>query len=177
MVGYRGSPPATSAAPREASEPKPEPACGQEEAAGPGGQWQGGCKGGGYANTAAHPSHGIPSLSPGHLTLPEGSNAEKDCALRHGQLGPAESGPVLPQALQMPGLCAGDLWLHIWLACTSYLGPTPPGSCVCLRARAEAVGPAVGAPTVPELAGPRVLFIAFLSLLRCGTRAPQNCYR
>ncbi|PNJ76921.1 receptor expression-enhancing protein 4 isoform X5 [Pongo pygmaeus] len=59
----------------------------------------------------------------GHLALPEGSDEEKDCALRHGQLGSAASGPFLPRALQGSRAIWRDLGLHIWPACTSCLGP------------------------------------------------------
>ncbi|XP_055151583.1 receptor expression-enhancing protein 4 isoform X3 [Symphalangus syndactylus] len=59
----------------------------------------------------------------GHLPLPEGSDEEKDCALRHGQLGSAASGPFLPRALQGSRAIWRDLGLHIWPACTSCLGP------------------------------------------------------
>uniref|UniRef100_A0A2R8P970 Receptor expression-enhancing protein n=1 Tax=Callithrix jacchus TaxID=9483 RepID=A0A2R8P970_CALJA len=54
----------------------------------------------------------------GHLALPKGSDEEKDCALRHGQLGSAASGPFLPRALQGSGDIWRDLWLPIWPACT-----------------------------------------------------------
>lgn len=45
-----------------------------------------------WAALALQPGpHGAPALSPtGHLALPEGADKEKDCALRHGQLGSAE---------------------------------------------------------------------------------------
>uniref|UniRef100_A0A2K6PHV7 Receptor expression-enhancing protein n=2 Tax=Rhinopithecus roxellana TaxID=61622 RepID=A0A2K6PHV7_RHIRO len=66
-------------------------------------------------------SHRRPPI--GHLALPEGSDEEKDYALRHGQLGFAASGPFLPRALQGSRAIWRNLWQHIWPACTNCLGP------------------------------------------------------
>uniref|UniRef100_A0A4W2D8V4 Receptor expression-enhancing protein n=1 Tax=Bos indicus x Bos taurus TaxID=30522 RepID=A0A4W2D8V4_BOBOX len=44
----------------------------------------------------------------GHLTLPEGSDKKKDRTLRHGQLGSAEPGRVLPPALRGAGALPRD---------------------------------------------------------------------
>uniref|UniRef100_A0A2K5X0Z8 Receptor expression-enhancing protein n=1 Tax=Macaca fascicularis TaxID=9541 RepID=A0A2K5X0Z8_MACFA len=59
-----------------------------------------------------------------HLALPEGSDEEKDCALRHGQLGSAASGPFLPRALQGSRAIWSDLWQHIWPAPTAWAPPS-----------------------------------------------------
>uniref|UniRef100_A0A8C4PSX9 Receptor expression-enhancing protein n=1 Tax=Equus asinus TaxID=9793 RepID=A0A8C4PSX9_EQUAS len=72
----------------------------------------------------------VPHCRPpiGHLTLPEGSDEEKDRALRHGQLGSAEPGPVLPRALQGAGGCLRSLWLHVQpirTSCPSSALPAP----------------------------------------------------
>uniref|UniRef100_A0A2K6FT37 Receptor expression-enhancing protein n=1 Tax=Propithecus coquereli TaxID=379532 RepID=A0A2K6FT37_PROCO len=59
----------------------------------------------------------------GHLALPEGSDEEKDRALRHGQLGAAASGPVLPRALQGAwGYLEGPMAAHL-ACCTSCRSP------------------------------------------------------
>lgn len=65
------------------------------------------------AAAAAPTFHDVPAFSPptGHLTLPEGSDKEKDRALRHGQLGSAEPGRVLPPALRGAGALPRDFWL------------------------------------------------------------------
>ncbi|KAB0396277.1 hypothetical protein E2I00_018983, partial [Balaenoptera physalus] len=69
-----------------------------------------------------------------HLALPEGSDEEEDHAFRHGQLGSAEPGPVLPRALQG----VGTVWrgpLAARLACLHQLPACcPPDSCCRLRA-------------------------------------------
>ncbi|KAL0612681.1 Receptor expression-enhancing protein 4 [Plecturocebus cupreus] len=79
-------------------------------------------RGRGLCWCSPHPHAGLP-LFPGHLALPKGSDEEKDCALRHGQLGSAASGPFLPRALQGSGVILRDLWLCIWPACTSCWAP------------------------------------------------------
>ena len=65
------------------------------------------------AAAAAPTFHDVPAFSPptGHLALPEGSDKEKDCALRHGQLGSAEPSRVLPPALRGAGALLRDFWL------------------------------------------------------------------
>lgn len=71
----------------------------------------------GCPGTSAWTSHGVPVLSPtGHLTLPEGPDKEKDCVLRHGQLGatkPAQSYTSCPAGrwgcLEGPSGCTSGL--------------------------------------------------------------------
>lgn len=164
MVRYRGHAPSDNPGPREASEPQPEPACDQEEAAGAGGPWRGRHRGGGLPWHFSLASHGVPVLSPtGHLTLPEGPDKEKDCVLRHGQLGatePAQSYTSCPAGRW--GCWRGPLAAH--QACLHQLPRLcPPGSCSWLRARGRCCGPYTGMScNVPKQTVPRVLFIAFL---------------
>lgn len=120
-------------------------------------------------------SRGAALSPPGHLALPEGSDEEKDCALRHGQLGSVEPGPVLPHALQGIGDCLKGTsgCTHVWPACTS-----------CPGAAFLAVGhrPRAGAASAMHRAalmmyqsrlGPRFYLLPSspLYLARCGTRA------
>lgn len=114
LVRYRGSPPATCPAPRETSEPQPKPACGQEEAAGAGGQWQGKHEGSGrevcYPGTQGldlFRSYLLPPHPGYHLALPEGSDKEEDHLFGHEQLGSVEPGPVLPL---LPYEALGAVW-------------------------------------------------------------------
>ncbi|XP_015328069.1 receptor expression-enhancing protein 4 isoform X4 [Bos indicus] len=86
----------------------------------------------------------------GHLTLPEGSDKKKDRTLRHGQLGSAEPGRVLPPALRGAGALPRDLWLYQQPSWPSWLLLTVPGH---MQGRTH---------DVPKQAGLTVLFIAFL---------------
>ena len=103
-----------------------------------------------------------------HLALPEGSDEEKDCAFKHGQLGSTEPGPVLPRALQGVGtVWRGPLAAH--RACLHQLpGCCPPDSCCRLRAMCGA------APMMYQSwlgSGFYLLSSSPLYLPRCGTRA------
>ncbi|XP_061282937.1 receptor expression-enhancing protein 4 isoform X3 [Bos javanicus] len=86
----------------------------------------------------------------GHLTLPEGSDKKKDRTLRHGQLGSAEPGRVLPPALRGAGALPRDLWLYQQPSWPSWLLLTVPGH---MQGHTH---------DVPKQAGLTVLFIAFL---------------
>ncbi|XP_014948601.3 receptor expression-enhancing protein 4 isoform X2 [Ovis aries] len=89
----------------------------------------------------------------GHLALPEGSDEEKDRTLRHGQLGSAEPGWVLPLALWGAGALLRDLWPYQQPSWPSWLLLVVPG---------HVQG---STHNVPKQAGLTVLFIAFLALL------------
>ncbi|XP_055436241.1 receptor expression-enhancing protein 4 isoform X5 [Bubalus kerabau] len=89
----------------------------------------------------------------GHLALPEGSDKEKDRTLRHGQLGSAEPGRVLPPALRGAGALPRDLWL--------YQQPSWP-SWLLLTVRGRVQG---RTHDVPKQTGLTVLFITFLAPL------------
>ena len=121
------------------------------EVGGEAGTREGGCP---YCR-AAPTIHNVPAFSPptGHLTLPEGSDKEKDRTLRHGQLGSAEPGRVLPPALRGAGALPRDLWL--------YQQPSWP-SWLLLTVRGRVQG---RTHDVPKQTGLTVLFITFLAPL------------